>query len=165
MLIIARTTMHDREEVWKEMNKKGPRQRVIGDFVTQPPGLGKKTKHSHDKIRNMGFKVLEVDEQDDDEEPEVLDIRCVECEPRDRWIEKSVTDQTKNEKSVTDQTKTKKSVTDRTKNGKTVTDERKIKKVITKASEKTREETKIRAVENSNADKTRPASSPKKWAS
>ncbi len=34
-----------------------------------------------------------------------------------------------------------------------------------KASEKTREETKIRVAENSNADKTRPASTPKKWAS
>ena len=44
VLFIAHTTMQDREEAWKEVNKKGPRQRIIGYFVPQPPGLSKTTR-------------------------------------------------------------------------------------------------------------------------
>ena len=72
VLYIARTTMQEQGTARKEVNRKTPRQRTLGDFIiTKPPGLSRKR-------RADGFRILEADDSEDDE-PEVLDIRCVEC--------------------------------------------------------------------------------------
>ncbi len=73
VLFIGQTMMHEHEGAWKEVRTGASRQPELGDFIKKPPGLNRRPLAK-------GFKILEVCEQED-EELEVLDSRCVECEP------------------------------------------------------------------------------------
>jgi hypothetical protein len=80
VLFIGQTMVQDRQAAWTEVkSRKTPQPRVLGDFIRKPPGLSWKPH-----LRAKGFKVLEVDEPDEDEAEE-LNIRCIECEPQAQW--------------------------------------------------------------------------------
>jgi hypothetical protein len=80
VLFIGQTVVQDRQAAWTEVTtRRTPQPRVLGDFIRKPPGLSWKPH-----LRAKGFKVLEVDEPDEDEAKE-LNIRCIECEPQAQW--------------------------------------------------------------------------------
>ena len=80
VLFIGHTMVQDRQAAWTEVkSRKAPQPRVLGDFVRKPPGLSWRPG-----LRTGGFKVLEVDEPDEDEAEE-CNIRCIECSPQVQW--------------------------------------------------------------------------------
>ena len=80
VLFIGQTVMHEREDGWRKVKAREPRQPTLGDFIKKPPGLCRRPVAK-------GYKILEVDDEEE-EEPEVMNIRCVECEPVVSWRQK-----------------------------------------------------------------------------
>ena len=137
VLFIGQTMMHEHEGAWKEVRTRAPRRPVVGDFIGKPPGLNRRPMAK-------GFKILEVGEQDD-EEPEVLDIGCVECEPSVCWRQKKQLDKPKLDDHKLDKPKLDKPKLDKHK-----LDDPKLDGKTQDKIKKPREEMKIRAVEDSN---------------
>ena len=98
VLFIAHTMVQNDTEDWEKVKKKAPRQRLLGDFIRGPPGLIDKSRRVKSKRHINGFKVLEVDEMEEDEDEEELEIRCVSCEPDVQWKSKSNHDDAKRER-------------------------------------------------------------------
>ena len=58
VLFIGQTVLHEREEGWRKVKTRDPRQPTLGDFIKKPPGLCRRPLAK-------GHKILEVDDEEE----------------------------------------------------------------------------------------------------